>query len=357
MTNYLNNLENINENNGIYTIKNKLNNKIVKLDSEQYLGLKNGSDILDKLKSKGFFDNDNHEILFKRNDISFFDYKNVNTYIENGIGILGIPYDASSTGYTGSSSSPSTIRRLTSGYSNISKYLNEDGKVYNLLDKVYNKNIFDCGDVLYIPGESNNDLYSRIRKITNRLDKEYGINKLVSIGGDHSCSLPLIDSLNVEDIVVIKIDAHFDNLSPDYNQKVNHSNFMRNVSDINRVKKIVHVGVRESLYDKNMSDKDIVISSDSSDSIKQIIDGLELINKNIYLSIDMDCLDPSEFKSSSFLLPFGLSVNDLISTIKSLKNYNVVGVDIMEYNPLLDKEGKDKYTVINILKECINLIS
>lgn len=255
----------------------------------------------------------------------------------------------------GSSIAPLTIRKITSGYSRVSKYLNEEGEKYSHLDKVYEKEVVYCGDVLYIPGESNEKLYARIKNVINNLTKENSIEKIISIGGDHSCTLPLIDSLNVEDVVIIKIDAHFDNFSQDYYQNINHSNFMKEVSNLDKVKKIIHVGVRENLYDKVITDKDIILPSDSINRIKSIIDELEPISKNLYLSIDMDCLDPREFNSSSFLLPFGLTTDDLLYIIKCLKGYNIIGVDIMEYNPLLDKEGRDKYTVINILRECINL--
>jgi len=59
----------------------------------------------------------------------------------------------------------------------------------------------------------------------------------------------------------------------------------------------------------------------------------------------------------SFLLPFGISISRLKEMIEAFNESNVIGVDIVEYNPLLDKNGKDSYIVLDIVKAVLNIMS
>ncbi|PAF28161.1 arginase family protein, partial [Paenibacillus sp. 7516] len=197
--------------NDVYTLQNKKNNKIVKLNKGQLKGIQENNSILDVLQESGFFSQREDAPLFSKHKNNFFDYQKVIGFKENGVGILGLPFDACSTGLTGSSNSPNILRRFTSGYMTKTMDIMLTERKYRLLDPVYSVNIYDCGDILYIPGESGDSFHKRIEKAIDYLKDKHGIRKFVSVGGDHSCTLPLIKSLDIENIVFIKFDAHFDN--------------------------------------------------------------------------------------------------------------------------------------------------
>jgi len=345
--------------NGIYTIRNIYNNKIIKIDENQFLELKVNIELHRELMRMGYFDTSNNETpLFKKKEYNFFNYENVQGHRANSIGIIGIPYDASSTGVTGSSRAPQTLRKLTSGYSNVSRTLDLNGayKEFNHLDPVFEEDILDCGDILHIPGESNEDMYTRIKRAVEYLRSYHGIEQLISIGGDHSCTLPLVQSLTNKDVIVVKLDAHFDNIDKASYDKTNHANFVKEITQLNNVKKVVHIGVRENLYKKSISDKEIFISANQVKKINEISKELKELSGNIYLSFDFDVLDPNLFGATSFLLPFGLKEADVKFIFNILAEFNIVGIDLMEYNPILDQSSRDKHVCLEILKESINML-
>ncbi|PAF28094.1 arginase family protein, partial [Paenibacillus sp. 7516] len=69
-----------------------------------------------------------------------------------------------------------------------------------------------------------------------------------------------------------------------------------------------------------------------------------------------DVIDPVQFNSTGFLVPFGLQIEQILSYIEKLKQFNIIGIDLMEFNSSLDTQKKDQYICTNILKKCIEVI-
>lgn len=348
-------IEIIEVNNDIYTLQNKINKKIIKLNREQLEDFQQSNNILDIIKENGFFSPSSITPLFLKPKDNFFDYPKIEGYEKNRIGIVGLPFDACSTGITGSSNSPSVLRRVTSGYMKKSVDIMLLENKYTLLDSVYSAKVHDCGDIMYVPGEHSYNFHKRIERGIGHLQTKHGISKLIAVGGDHSCTLPLVKSIKNDDLVIIKFDAHFDNnIRSDY-EEINHANFICEINKMSNIKKVFHIGVREDLYNKELNDKDIIITPEEIDNFN-LIEQIKEEGNNIYISIDLDVIDPGSFSSTGFLLPYGMGIEQLTNYLNKLSCFNILGIDLMEFNSMLDTQKKDRYTCMNILKNCIKLI-
>ncbi|WP_300411230.1 arginase family protein [Lagierella sp.] len=267
------------------------------------------------------------------------------------VGLLGIPYDGATTGASGSKLAPNIIRNYTSDYT--AKYTRIDGEPYISypnIDVFKDEKIFDLGDICLLPGESSYEVHKRIKGIYKNQILNHR-NKIIAIGGDHSITYPILDSFN-KDFILVKFDAHYDdNLI--LNDVVNHANYISAARNITKMRDVIHVGIRE-LRKPGLEKSGFVLSAD--DYIKH---GFEKINRyistaestNFYISIDLDVLDPSIAPGTGFTLPFGLKTNEIFDIILKLKKIgNLIGADIVEYNPLLDKNNNTLYTALDILR-------
>ena len=289
--------------------------------------------------------------------ISFFDC-DFEPVSEKQIGLVGVPYDGAVTGIPGTKLAADKIRQFTSGYT--SHFTNIDGveEKYTLSNSIYNmQTVFDAGNILHVPGESSKAFHTRVREAFSQLRESY-TNVFFAIGGDHSISLPILESLNTANLTFIKIDAHYDSVISYRDQPVNHNNFIASVRDLNNIKQIIHMGVRESLTPSMDIKSDKVITSEEiiQDSWKEKIKEYLVNSKNVYISIDVDVLDPLIAPGTGYLLPFGLEQENVWEIMNFLRNYNIVGIDLVEYNPLLDKNDQTLYRTINIINQATKIL-
>lgn len=158
-----------------------------------------------------------------------------------------------------------------------------------------------------------------------------------------------------EEITLVKIDAHYDSVIPFKNQPINHNNFINYVREIENITEIIHIGVREPLTPSMILKNDKVITSEEiiHTQWKEKLERSINRNNSIYISIDIDVLDPSESQGTGYLVPFGLKLNHLIEVINFLTGYKVIGVDLVEFNPLLDKNNQTMYVLLNVIENTI----
>ncbi|MEC2225046.1 arginase family protein [Heyndrickxia coagulans] len=327
------------------------------------LDLNESKNIIETLVMLGFLKNSqvsenveiiNNSLFEKRNKNNLFFDSSSEPSNEYQIGLLGIPYDGAVTGIPGTKLAPDNIRQFTSGYT--SNITNIDGveKVYTLSSALYNQQLtFDLGNILYIPGESSSSLHKRIETAYRFLKKSFK-QVFFAIGGDHSITTPILKSFD-EEITLVKIDAHYDSVIPFKNQPINHNNFINYVREIENITEIIHIGVREPLTPSMILKNDKVITSEEiiHTQWKEKLERSINRNNSIYISIDIDVLDPSESQGTGYLVPFGLKLNHLIEVINFLTGYKVIGVDLVEFNPLLDKNNQTMYVLLNVIENTI----
>ena len=172
----------------------------------------------------------------------------------------------------------------------------------------------------------------------------------ISIGGDHSISYPIIDAYNhyFENINILHFDAHPDLYDNFENNPFSHASPFARILENDLSKKLIQIGIRTmNHHQQEQANKYKVQVID----MKNFRSNLKLdFNGPVYISIDLDGLDPSFAPGVSHPEPGGLSTRDVLSIVSGVKG-DVIGADIVEYNPKKDLNNITAITAAKFLKE------
>ena len=245
---------------------------------------------------------------------------------KNIFGILGVPFDGTTSYMPGARFGPRSVREASYNFER-----------YNLfLDKTLNTEVYDFGDLEVVHGNFKKTCLNLKTTISEILDM--GLVPL-TIGGDHSISYCILkameenDGLNLQNITIIYFDAHMDLRNLYMGDKYSHATVMHRIFDMDP-KDMIQIGVRSSseeevtfACEKNLS---IYTSYDVDEKLEEIITFLKNIKGPIYLSIDIDVLDPAYAPSVGTPSSCGLNPKQVEKLIYSLKGKKIVGFDIVE---------------------------
>jgi len=254
------------------------------------------------------------------------------TFDEATYTLLGVPFDYTSTYRAGARFAPTAIREASQ---NIETYSFRTG---HDIEKI---SIHDLGnlDVLADVGET----LERLRLVTGEL-LEAGKTP-VFIGGEHTITLGIAYALkNPEKLAIISFDAHLDLRNEYLGQKFSHTTFMRRLNEQVKPKKIIEVGTRAVCKEELEYSENIGISYITSLEIRR--EGLEKTKErirklledveNVYLSIDLDVLDPSYAPAVQNPEPEGISPYILHELIAETCKKSIMGFDLVEVAPNYD---------------------
>ncbi|MDA7848008.1 agmatinase [Sulfurospirillum sp.] len=256
------------------------------------------------------------------------------------ISILGIPFDENSSYKKGPSLAPKLIEEAL--HSDSSNMWTECG--INL--KTNNNWVFEKN----IDFNKNIDFFAHIEtSIENLLNQNKNV---ISLGGDHSITYPIINaySKKYNNLTILHFDAHPDLYDELDGNKFSHASPFARIMEKHLVNNLIQVGIRTLTgHQKEQAEKFNVKIID----MKNISKFGELkIKGDIYISFDMDCLDPAFAPGVSHFEPGGMSTREVLSIIQNL-NVNLVGADIVEYNPKRDINGMTSMVAAKILKEIL----
>jgi agmatinase len=275
--------------------------------------------------------------------MSFFDF---NEEIQNDTEfvIFGIPWDyLSSAQHADASEAPSKIRAVTS---NLALTTEMGIEIPSL-------KVIDAGDIRII--DSNIEL--NLKEIDDFISKIYKSKQNIvpiAIGGDHFCSFPVVKSmgknLNLnEGVGILIFDSHLD-LYNEWDKGVySHATISHRIYDLDFVdnNKLLIVGTRDMdipelkvANEENITHYDAFLFSDLG--LQKLTN--DIINffrnskiKKLYVSIDIDVLDPSIAPATGYAIPGGLSYRELWHILRALaKSFNIIGFDLVEVAPNLD---------------------
>ena len=176
--------------------------------------------------------------------------------------------------------------------------------------------------------------------------------KLISLGGDHSISWPILDAhLDVWDTLdILHIDAHPDLYDSLLGNKLSHASPFSRIMETGRANRLVQVGIRTlNKHQREQAEKFGVELYQMKD-----LDKLSSLSfsKPVYCSIDLDALDPAYAPGVSHFEPGGLSTRQVIDYINDFKG-RLIGADIVEYNPNRDFHNLTAMVAAKLLKEVI----
>ena len=247
--------------------------------------------------------------------------------------IFGIPYEDKEMSFRkGASLAPSSIREASWNFES-----------YNILSKtdLQDIKIHDHGDI------SIDEIPSFIKKIENAIP--------IVIGGSHAITPPIISAISkTKEFGVVILDAHLD-FRDEYNgSKESHACTTRRIVDMIGTKKITSLGIRSmSREEEREAEEKGLIYFTSWEVMAALGDILDSIPfEKIYLSIDMDVLDPSYAPGVGNPEPLGISDFELIEIIRKLAP-RIIALDVVEVSPPYD-DGRTAVLAAKIIRDYIS---
>ncbi|OXX82498.1 agmatinase [Paraclostridium bifermentans] len=272
------------------------------------------------------------------------------SYEESKLVVFGAGFDGTTSNRPGTRFASSSMRPEFYGLETYSPILDLDMDDYK---------ICDIGDLELSIGNTDtvlNEIYEGTKSIIND-------NKVpFMIGGEHLVTLPAFKAVHEKynDLYVLHFDAHTD-LREEYNNNENsHATVIKRIWDIVGDNKIFQFGIRSGTkeeFEFALKYKHTYMETHTINTFKEIVDKLE--NKNIYLTIDLDVLDPSIFPGTGTPEPGGVTYKEFEGIFKILKNSNInlVGLDIVELSPDYDNTNVSTVTACKILRELALIVS
>jgi guanidinopropionase len=227
-------------------------------------------------------------------------------------------------------------------------------------------NVADLGDVpvnvLDTPGSllATRDFVANLRG--------HGISP-IGVGGDHSAALAIMRGLDArQQIGVLQFDSHADIQDVFFGTKDNHASVMRRAHDegIVNARRVVQLGLRGTRF----GDDDVQYGIDAGYTVitydeyeaegrSATIDRIRAVlgDGPVYVTFDLDGLDPTEAPGTPAREPGGLSMRDAQVILRSLNGLDVIGGDVCECAPSLDPSGLTATNAANILFELVCLVA
>jgi len=248
--------------------------------------------------------------------------------------VLGVPFDVTSTYRTGARFGPTAIRQASLNIETYSFRTNID--VEDLL-------LHDLGD-LHISTDTKKTL-EMLELVVKGIFEAGKVP--VTLGGEHTITLGVLKSLarKASKTAVVSFDAHLDLRNEFQGLKLSHTTFMRRISEEVKPAKIFEVGTRavckeELAYAKKAGVEFFTTQQVRQEGTKQIAKKLkEKLAKyeNIYLSVDMDVLDPAYVPAAQNPEADGLETHFLLDILEGIIDKRVVGFDVLEVAPNYDQ--------------------
>ncbi len=249
--------------------------------------------------------------------------------------IQGIQFDEKSSYQKGAKLAPPLIREAL--YSGSLNLFAENGK------SIENDFIEDKGDFEITK-------YFNIENITKKHLDDHA--KVLTLGGDHSITFPIIKAYNktYPKLDILHIDAHADLYDVYEGDKYSHACPFARIMENRFATRLVQVGIRTlNSHQTDQSDKFGV----EIHQMKNLdLTAISKFENPLYISLDMDAFDPAFAPGVSHHEPGGLSARDVISLVQNI-DAEVVGADIVEYNPNRDFQNMTAFLAAKMMKELL----
>lgn len=259
--------------------------------------------------------------------------------------LLGVPWDGSSSGRRGAAQAPAAIRAAWDRVSSWSNPMTESG-----LDLVAEAALRDGGDVG--AGDATAMREAVEAAVAGAVA---GGERPLLLGGDHSVTYPALRgaraALGVVD--VLHLDAHPD-LYPEYEgDRFSHACPLARALEDGLIGRLVQVGIRTvTPPQRAVADRHGVEMVTMANWAGP---GVFFFDRPVWISLDLDVLDPAFAPAVSHPEPGGLSVRDVLGTLQRLEG-RVIGADLVEYNPALDRDGATGTVCVKLVKELAALL-
>ncbi|MEY9096782.1 agmatinase [Paenibacillus sp. RC84] len=259
--------------------------------------------------------------------------------------LYGMPMDYTVSFRPGSRFGPARIREVSIGLEEYSPYLDKS------LDEV---NYFDAGDLMLPFGNAGRSLDIIGEYVRGLLsDGKFPLG----MGGEHLVSWPVIREVYAKypDLALIHIDAHADLREQYEGEPLSHSTPIRKAAELIGGKNVYQFGIRSGMREefeyarKNLN----LYPFEVLEPLKKVLP--ELAGRPVYLTIDIDVLDPSAAPGTGTAEAGGITSKELLAAIHAIagSELNIVGADVVEVAPVYDPSEQTQIVAAKLIREIL----
>ena len=261
-------------------------------------------------------------------------------YEKSDIVMLGLPFDGTVSYRSGSRFAPEQIRLASWGLEEYSPRFDK------FLEDV---NFHDAGDLEFPLGNT----YKTLDVIRQNVEDIYADAKRVfGIGGEHLVTLPEIQAVSkfYKDLAIVHFDAHTDLREEYLGEEMSHSAVIRHCSKIVGAENLRQIGIRSGMKEEfEFMKEHNTLATKFSD-----LDALK--GKKIFVTVDLDVLDTSIMPGTGTPEVGGLEFNELMSWFEYLKDFDIVGADVVELAPDYDPSGASTAVATKVIRELLMIL-
>jgi len=253
--------------------------------------------------------------------------------------LVGIPFDGQSSYLRGAGNAPAKIREVLS--CDASNSWTERG-----VDLGAPGTYEDAGDLAFSEKEAFAAIESGLGALIDQGKRP------VSLGGDHSITYPIVKAFAKEyrELTIFHFDAHPDLYDEFEGNRLSHACPFARIMEAGLAKRLVQIGIRTATaHQREQAQRfgvEVVEMRELPAYGKLKADG------PVYITFDIDVLDPAFAPGVSHREPGGMSVREAIAHLHTIQG-NIVGADVVEYNPVQDVAGMTAIVAAKILKEIL----
>jgi agmatinase len=268
------------------------------------------------------------------------------SYEESSVVLYGMPMDWTVSYRPGSRFGPARIREVSIGLEEYSAYLDRE------LEEV---KFFDAGD---IPLPFGNPQRS-IDMIEDYIDQLLSDGKIpFGMGGEHLVSWPVMKAVAKKnpDLAIIHMDAHTDLREEYEGEPLSHSTPIRKIAEHIGPENVYSFGIRSGMKEEFQWAKENgmhISKFEVLEPLKEILPKLE--GRPVYVTIDIDVLDPSHAPGTGTVDCGGITSKELLASIHAIAHsgVNVVGADLVEVAPIYDPSEQTANTASKLIREML----
>jgi agmatinase len=195
-------------------------------------------------------------------------------------------------------------------------------------------------------------------------------SRVLTLGGDHTIALPILRSLARDHgpLAVLHFDAHLDTWDTYFGAAYTHGTPFRRASEEGLIdlERSMHVGIRGPLYSKLDLEADAVLGFQilraddyEADGVARAVERIRrrLGDAPVYVSVDIDVLDPAHAPGTGTPEAGGLTSRELLATLRGLRGLTIVGADIVEVAPAYDSAEVTGIAAANVAYELLSVMS
>lgn len=268
------------------------------------------------------------------------------TYDEADTVLFGAPYDSTTSFRPGTRFGPAAMRMESFGIETYSMQCDKD-----LVDDA---KVFDSGDI-ELPFGAPEPALGLIEERAARILADG--KRPFLLGGEHLVTLGAFRAVQKKhpDVLVIHFDAHAD-LREDYlGNPLSHACVLRRIHDLVGDRRIFQFGIRSGTHEECqfMRDGHVTTELFTDTTLDSVVKSIRP-DVPVYLTIDMDVLDPAEFPGTGTQEAGGFRYQQLVTDMQLVcKKLNVIAMDNVELNPGLDPTGRSTALACKFLRECL----